>query len=175
MRELGEGKSPAPGSTCVFAYLDAGAAYWAHVGDSRLYHLHQREPLFQTRDHSAAHALKEQGLTVEDASSYSQLYMCLGGANPIEPELEACAMADGDMLLLCSDGFWQRVANEEISSLLPSSITQEEGDRLTALAKERADGGSDNITLAIAEWRDAPDAGASLPKRLWAWLSRLFH
>ena len=59
--DLGGNEQRSPGSTCVLLYLDGPEAYWAHVGDSRLYHFRNGKLLNLTQDHSVAQLMVSQG------------------------------------------------------------------------------------------------------------------
>ena len=49
----------------------------------------------------------------------NRLYMCLGGQNELEPEFGASAVGDDDWFVLCSDGFWNQVGDDEVASARP--------------------------------------------------------
>lgn len=147
-----------PGATCVALYMQNNEAYWAHVGDSRLYHLHQGKCVTTTNDHS-----------VNDAQNQHQLHMCLGGKNAIAPDFGASIIADGDVFYLCSDGFWSLVDSHEVCDMLKKyDELQQVADQLLALAKSRAENNADNISLLIT--RCQQEAVGSAKK---SWLNRL--
>lgn len=140
------------GSTAIFLYLQDNEAYWAHVGDSRLYHFQNNHLLFHTRDHSmVALQQQQQGGGLRDDAETNQLYMCLGGNNDVIPEINAAGLNSSDMFLLCSDGFWGEVSPEEVLQqlALPGSL-QYHTDMLIRTASERGGKNADNISLLIA-------------------------
>ena len=109
VHELGQGASPSPGSTCVMLYLSGDEACWAHVGDSRLYHFRNGKLMNRTSDHSMVQLLVAQGEMSEEEMANSplqnQLYMRLGGGESPKPDLGATDAMQGDIFVLCSDGF----------------------------------------------------------------------
>ena len=132
-------------TTCVMLLLRQDEAYWAHVGDSRLYHFRGKEFQFRTRDHS----LQELDVNVEMESELDsqhsdiqhKLYMCLGGMNQVEPEHGICAVDQNDWFVLCSDGVWNTLELEEfISSRTQDSSECSMAEYLAKLAVQRGKG-----------------------------------
>ena len=152
--DVGEQGSQSPGSTCVMLYVSADEACWAHVGDSRLYHFRNGEVLTRTQDHSMVQLLVSRGEMTEaemaDSPLQNQLYMRLGGEQLPKPELGAAEVQQGDVFMLCSDGFWESVDQEEVSTTLSEYDLEDAAERLVKLAKERGGNGGDNITVAMA-------------------------
>ncbi len=108
-----------PRTTCVVCVVQDGLAWWAHVGDSRLYHFSQGQLSQRTIDHSAVQQLVDSGLLAEDQMSThpdrNKLLNGLGGY--ILPNIElsqAVQLAQGDVLLLCSDGLSDLVSSAAI-------------------------------------------------------------
>ena len=150
-----EGKQ-SPGSTVVMLYLDGDEACWAHIGDSRLYHFRNDKVLSRTLDHSMVQLLVTQGEMSEEEMATSplqnQLYMRLGSEQPPEPELNAGQVQQGDLFLLCSDGFWEYVSPDEVSEALANNELDDATSQLVSLARERGGEGGDNISVAIAQF-----------------------
>ncbi len=140
------------GSTVVAAAILDGRAVVANVGDSRAYLLHEGrlEPI--TRDHSwVAEHLADGMLTPEQAADHPNrniLTRNLGLRAVVEPDVRTWEFADGDRLLLCTDGLWGAVPEEQIAALLQQRTTAE---RATAalIAAANAAGGHDNIGVAV--------------------------
>jgi serine/threonine protein phosphatase PrpC len=145
----------APGSTCVLLHLSADEAHWAHVGDSRLYHFRNGKLLTRTLDHSMVQLLVSRGEMAEadmaDSPLQNQLYMRLGGKQLPSPELGAAEVQQGDLFMLCSDGFWEWVDPEEVRAAAANNNLEAAGERLVRLARERGGEGGDNITVAMAQ------------------------
>ena len=152
---VGEQGSQSPGSTCVMLHLSADEACWAHVGDSRLYHFRNGEVLTQTRDHSVVQLLVSRGEMAEhemaDSPLKNQLYMRLGGEQHPKPDLGAAEVQEGDVFLLCSDGFWDAVEHHEVCAVLSEQDLEDAVEHLVNLARERGGNAGDNITVALAQ------------------------
>lgn len=152
---LGEQGGQSPGSTCVMLYVSGDEAYWAHVGDSRLYHYRNGKLLNRTHDHSLVQLLVARGelAEAEMASSplQNQLYMRLGGDEVPKPELGSAEVQPGDAFLLCSDGFWESVAEDEVSAILNRDDLDQAVAQLVRTARERGGSSGDNISVAIAQ------------------------
>jgi serine/threonine protein phosphatase PrpC len=141
----------------VVLYLNGPEAYWAHVGDSRLYHFRKGKLINRTQDHSVAQLMVAQGRLKETDAATSvlqnQLYMRLGGNELPEPDFGASEVEADDLFMLCSDGFWSHVEPDEVlSSLEGIPIDNEGADHLVTLARERGGATGDNISLALIKW-----------------------
>lgn len=145
-----------PGSTCVFLYLDGQEAYWAHVGDSRLYHFRHGQVVSRTKDHSLVEVLVSQGRLKEEEMANSpiqnRLYMALGSSEPVRPQLGAIEAKPGDGFLLCSDGLWEQFAGAELAQIPPEDWLQQ-GEKILAMAVERGGSRCDNVSLIYANYR----------------------
>lgn len=144
-----------PGSTCVFLYLDGLEAYWAHVGDSRLYHFRNGQVLSRTKDHSLVEVLVAQGKLKEEDMAQSpiqnRLYMALGSSEPVRPQLGAIEAKPGDGFLLCSDGLWEQYSGAELAQIRPEQWL-EESQQILATALDRGGNRCDNISLIYAHY-----------------------
>ena len=148
----------APRTTCVACVIQDGQAIWAHVGDSRLYHLRHGAQLSRTKDHSRVQMLIDAGeITEEEAQVHPHrnlVYTCLGGDVPPRIDLSGPARLDrGDLLLLCSDGVWSPAAEYFAKAF---SLPLERAVPLIMDEAEAVGGpGCDNLTLIALRW-DAP-------------------
>jgi serine/threonine protein phosphatase PrpC len=154
---LGANEPRSPGSTCVVLYLNGPEAYWAHVGDSRLYHFRNGKLLNRTQDHSVAELMVSQGRLKEtDAATnalQNQLYMRLGGNEPPVPDFGASEVEAGDIFMLCSDGFWSHVEPQEVlKSLKEIPFDNDGAGHLVDMARERGGSTGDNISLVLVRW-----------------------
>lgn len=140
------------GATVVAVLLSDERAIIAHVGDSRAYRLRNGHLEQLTRDHSFVAEQVEQGLLSKQEAAQSNLQNVLlraVGAD-VEVQVEATEelFADGDTLLLCSDGLTKEVSDAEIARTLAlSDDPQEAAERLIEMANDA--GGSDNITVVV--------------------------
>ena len=129
-----------------------------HVGDSRVYvvdvHGNMR-PL--TRDHSLVKRLEELGqLTPEEAAIHPQrnvLYRALGQGEPFEPEIITAPLPQPGYLLICSDGLWGIVADDELGKMIISANTPHQACQEMVDAANDA-GGPDNITAILVRLPD---------------------
>ncbi len=145
-------------STVVALFTDPARAYWAHVGDSRLYGFKRGELMHQTRDHSLVQQLFEQGkITAEDRATHparNQVQQVLGMDVTIKPTLGEMALCDQCAFLLCSDGFWDQVSVDEMSLILGASDLAFATSVWVRQAARRGGTQGDNIALAV--WRAPP-------------------
>ena len=153
--DLGEYGGHSPGSTCVLLHLSGDEAHWAHVGDSRLYHLRKGRILNRTLDHSMVQLRVSQGRLAEAEMATSplqnQLYMRLGGKQQPNPEFGAAEVRQGDLFVLCSDGFRESVDPEEVGPVVAEHDLEAAAERLVRLASERGGDRGDNVALAMAQ------------------------
>jgi serine/threonine protein phosphatase PrpC len=148
-----------PRATCALCLVQDSAAYWAHVGDSRIYHLRQQRVHDRTRDHSHVELLLQEGLITEqeisDHPMRNFVECCLGGnyALPGMSVGSARRLQPGDSLLVCTDGFWAGLEEAEIASLAAGDEPIQQGlRRLAERAVKINDPYSDNTSAAALKW-----------------------
>jgi PPM family protein phosphatase len=141
------------GTTCTAVAIVGRQLYFAHVGDSRLYLVHDGTILRLTRDHSYVGRLVESGIVrSEDAESHPQRHIltaALGSGRDVVPDApeHPVQLQDNDTLLLCTDGLWSLVSEQEMLHTLEGKSPADASLALVDLALER--GGPDNITVLI--------------------------
>ena len=149
-----------PRATCAICLVQQGAAWWAHVGDSRLYHLRHGTLLGRSRDHSHVELLLREGLiTADQAQTHPMrnfVECCLGG-DPIVPDMTLTRrrpLEPNDVLLVCTDGFWSGVRDSEIASEVgaPGVALKEKLLELAQRAVTRTGAASDNTSVAALRW-----------------------
>ncbi len=153
-----------PRTTCVACVVQDGAAYWGHAGDSRLYFFRDAALLTKTRDHSRVQQLLDtREITAEDASVHpdrNKIYNCLGGMYPPEIELSRkTGLRRGDTLLLCSDGLWGPLSDDEITLTISLSPLIEAASQLMEQAEFRGGDTGDNLTMVGMHWGDQKAVG----------------
>ena len=141
-----------PYSTGVLAYIDKTKTVIAHMGDSRAYFI-RPDAIGHTQDHSVAQLLVNQGvISQEEASTHpsqSQLLRYLA-KQPLEIEITHFPPLDRkSILLLCSDGLWPYMSEDELCLLLKDKELDLSLDKIITKVKQRAKGYSDNITIQI--------------------------
>lgn len=140
------------GTTGVALLLDGrGAAWVAHVGDSRAYRLRagRIEPL--TEDHSVvAQQLRAGLITAEQAERlpHNELLRAIGQPPPLEVDVARIDALPGDRFLLCSDGLWNVLGDSELAEIVGRESPADAVLRLVDAANER--GTRDNVTAQVA-------------------------
>ncbi len=141
------------GSTVVLVLIKDGSAYYASVGDSRIYRIRDGEIQQITRDDSLVQQMVDLEIITEDEAKVhpkkNVITKALGINDKLEPEIyEPFKLQANDRLILCSDGLTAHVDEKEIFQLTENNTPQEAAQKLVDLANER--GGTDNITVQIA-------------------------
>jgi protein phosphatase len=141
------------GTTCTAVAVVDRQLHFAHVGDSRLYHIRAQSISRLTRDHSYVGKLVESGIVrSEDAESHPQRHIltaALGTGRDVTPHApdHPVSLEEGDTLLLCTDGLWGLVGDQELARVAQSTPPEEACSQLVTTALER--GGPDNITVLV--------------------------
>jgi serine/threonine protein phosphatase PrpC len=117
-----------PRATCAICLVQEGGAFWAHIGDSRIYQLRDGEVLSRSRDHSHVEVLIQEGaITEEEALDHPMrnfVECCIGGDAPV-PDMSITGkkiLSPGDVLLACSDGLWSGLTDSDVA------LIAQEGD-----------------------------------------------
>ena len=147
-----KGMLDTPRTTLVAAILQGPGATWVHCGDSRLYVVRGGELLTRTRDHSYIEQQGAVGARIEHINR-NILFTCLG--SPTKPVFDITGpvfLQQGDKILLCSDGLWGTLSDDEIvRHLVAKSVSEAVPDLVEAALKA---GGEhcDNVTVLAMEW-----------------------
>ncbi len=149
-----------PRTTCVVCLVQNGYAYWAHVGDSRLYVIRQNHVLLRTQDHTAIEEMHQGGLLTEqemlEHPQKGHLLNCLGGGiTPTISVSEETLLQPGDMLLACTDGLWEAFGPEEIAQYLKTPALDEGMEEMLYSAVRKMKHGCDNVSAVCLRWEDA--------------------
>jgi protein phosphatase len=153
-RVLREGTSKGSnmGTTLTLALVMREKAYIANVGDSRTYWIENGSIRRITTDHSLVEKLVSVGrLTKEEARNHPKsnvLYRNIGSETPIIVDTFEVPLKKGGNLLLCTDGLWGELPDEEIHRVFMTEKNAKRAcTRLIELANES--GGKDNITAIV--------------------------
>jgi protein phosphatase len=140
------------GTTLTAAYTVGPEAFIGHVGDSRAYLYHAGQLTRVTRDHTLAQDCLDAGLPVPSRSWFHRLTNSLGADDaPLSVEFRHLHLADGDQLLLCTDGLTDMVSDEEIAQRLGRDADPR--DTASALIDRALEcGGKDNVTVILARY-----------------------
>lgn len=152
------------GTTLVVAVLRENKAYIVNAGDSRCYLFHgfhnlptsllgsERQKFVRlTNDHTVGDQLLASGISIGQIpkKQFHTLTQSVGCGDPPYPDFNIIELKQGDMLLICSDGLTDMLADAEIEAILASNA-----DSLDALASDlidaaNANGGRDNISVVL--------------------------
>ncbi len=139
------------------------SAYWAHVGDSRIYHIRHGKLVTRTRDHSHVELLLREGkITEEELPNHPMrnfVECCLGG-DPAIPEMTISGrhlLQAGDVLLLCTDGIWANLRDTDIAAFFRDDSQQLRAwlEALGRRAVQASSPFSDNSTAAVMRYLGA--------------------
>ncbi|HTG16329.1 MAG TPA: protein phosphatase 2C domain-containing protein [Blastocatellia bacterium] len=141
-------------TTVALLHIDQDRATVAHVGDSRVYRLEDGRFYRETVDHTDFNdAVKAGLLTRDQASSHGRsnvINRALGVDRDVEVEVKQITLRDGARFLLCSDGIYRHLSDEEIAGVLAGNKDpQRAADELKRLVHER--GADDNLTAVVVQ------------------------
>lgn len=149
-RALEEPSLKGMGITATVLKVIDGFAYFAHVGDSRLYLIRQGLIYQMTYDHSLVSEQVRAGLLTREEAELHHLRNVITRSVGYQEEEDVDAnsflLEDGDLILMCSDGLYGKISDREIAELT-KDLENRAVRTLIGLANER--GGDDNITVII--------------------------
>ncbi len=148
-----------PRTTCVACVVQDSTAYWAHVGDSRLYHIRDGRIQAQTRDHSRVQMLVDQGRVREEGVAAhpdrNKIFNCIGAGTLPQVELsKPTLLREDDTLILCTDGWWGPLTGKLITAALLKSDLMKAIPELLDLAELRAGADRDNLSVVAMTWAE---------------------
>jgi len=150
-------------ATLVVLALDTkyARATWGHIGDTRLYCFRANTVLVQTRDHSVVQAMVDAGYVapgeLRTSPHRNGLLAALGEPGRTEPYIEPAPLhvRDGDVFLLCTDGFWEYVVEADMAGYLAEANDPDTWLRgLEQLVRERGRPGQDNYSALALRCTD---------------------
>jgi len=158
------------GTTLVAARFLPGLAVICHVGDSRAYLFRNGKLKPITIDHSlVAELLAQNEITAEQARTFPDrniITRALGTRPVVAVDVTVMPVARGDWYVLCSDGLCGAIDDDEMANV----VAKNAGDPAAAIdaliAAANSAGGHDNITVAIAEVREAPESASASSEAL---------
>lgn len=139
-------------TTVALLYIDNHRATIAHVGDSRVYRLEEGYFYRETIDHTDLNDDIRSGLLPElgGAKSGNVINRALGAEPDVEVEVKTIVVRDGARFLLCSDGIYRHMPDEEIASVLAQTKdSQRAADELKRIVLSR--GADDNLTAIVVQ------------------------
>jgi PPM family protein phosphatase len=147
-----------PRTTVVLCLIQNDTAWWAHVGDSRLYLFRGGKPFVRTVDHSKIEELRRKGkISEEEMDNHPQRHLvtrCVGYQKhpPIPTVSDGIALEKYDMLMLCSDGLWGPLSEENMSDTLTQNALAKAVEGMAYQAEFRSYPEADNISLITFRW-----------------------
>jgi PPM family protein phosphatase len=142
------------GATFIACYIKNGIAHLCHAGDVRAYRFRNENLKQITEDHSSVASLIKQGfITEEQAKEHplrSRVSRAVGINKNTFPDYNQIVLNKNDTILLCSDGLWNMLDNNNILEVLSKPDKIEEKCR-ELLKKANNEGGKDNVTAILIE------------------------
>ncbi|MDD2722687.1 MAG: Stp1/IreP family PP2C-type Ser/Thr phosphatase [Methylovulum sp.] len=141
------------GTTVTALLIANGMGCYAHVGDSRLYSIRDRHITQMTQDHTLVAQMLEYGMiTAEQAKVHPQKNILTNalGTNPdilVDVSDILFPIQIGDSYLLCSDGLFEKITDDEILHIIVNNSPEEACTALVDAAIDR--GGNDNISVIV--------------------------
>lgn len=140
-------------TTLVGALISGSKLYAAHVGDSRLYWFRDGKVLYQSLDHSVSQVMAMSGeidaSMIRGHESRNLLLRAMGEKQGVQADIFSGKLCGGDRLLICSDGFWEKVLEEEMIEAAYGAANPDQWlESMQKLIKIRMDAYSDNFTAA---------------------------
>jgi serine/threonine protein phosphatase PrpC len=149
------------GTTTTAGILFGPHMFVAQVGDSRAYVIRNQQMVQLTRDQTYLNYLAEIGAELpedpEKDSRKSILTQAVGSSETVDVKVTYTKLRQGDCILLCSDGLYNMVKGPEVLSVLQGKDVLAAKCK-TLIQKANEHGGTDNITLILAEF-----SGPGLP------------
>ncbi len=146
-----------PRATCAVCLVQNNSAYWAHVGDSRIYLLRRGKIAQRTRDHSHVELLVREGVIrpeqMQNHPMRNFVESCIGG-EMLLPEMSIgarVALQPNDVLLACTDGLWANLEDADLAQAFaaPDVVLGVALAKLAARAVEAGGPTADNTSAVM--------------------------
>ncbi len=139
-------------TTCAILIITEQYTVSIHCGDSRVYRINKSEIVWRTKDHSIPQQLQDEGELAEykmgTHPEQNQLTRSISIANKFPPDISLYpAPEPGETFMLCTDGFWEFTKEHEFIALAEHGVQKEDLLKQAKMAKFRASGRSDNLTV----------------------------
>lgn len=148
------------GSTVTVAVFSTKCAAVAHIGDSRVYQIRGRKKIFRTFDHSMVFEMVKSGILTEEQARLSDksniILKALGVYGDIVPDIKILPYLKGDRFILCTDGFWGSMPEQELIGRLSGKridlALEKTADAIDLIGQKKG-GNHDNLTAAVVEMK----------------------
>jgi PPM family protein phosphatase len=154
-----------PRTTVVACVLQGKAAFWAHCGDSRLYLVRGGKLIARTRDHSYTELQQtlSQVVPIDAKFNRSVLFTCLGSpGKPVVDTVGPVTLQTGDRMIVCSDGLWSQLDDNEIVDLLSTRSLSDAVPEMVERALRNGGAHGDNVTVLAVEWEAVEDSDSTV-------------
>ncbi len=141
-------------TTLIILYIHAGKAYVANVGDSRLYLIREDMIRQVTEDHTYVNDLIKKGIIDrEQAKGHPDrnlITRAIGAEQKVRPDLYMFDVYDEDILLLCTDGLYDMIMDDEIKGIVLGTDNMRSAC-INLVDRANEEGGADNITAVTVK------------------------
>ncbi len=154
-RSLNTGFEKNMATTIELMFFTENFIYWAHIGDSRIYHLKSQKLHLLTKDHSLVQKLLDEGfISGSQAKNHPQrnvILNALGEHQHTQPDISKIKINDFEInkFLICSDGVSNLISNKELEEILNYADLEQMKTELIKLIKQR--GAPDDYSFIILE------------------------
>lgn len=153
IRQRGQTLGLEPMSTIAALFATSTRAWWVHAGDSRVYAFRGNTRVLRTEDHTMVRKLVATGrLNEAEAGAHPERHLLLrglGSADGPQPTHGQMSLSADTGFVLCSDGFWNVVRDDELPALLSARDAHVQCTEWAAIAAERGGPDGDNVTVAV--------------------------
>lgn len=142
-------------TTMTLLHLHTKGATIAHIGDSRVYHIRGNDILFCTEDHSLVNELKKRGYGEIDDSKSNIITRAVQGSSTRSVQADVTMLHDilpGDYFLLCSDGVWGVIPDNDLIEILRADTT--DGDKIEHIRRICEKVSKDNYSAYLIRIRE---------------------
>ncbi len=142
-------------TTIELMFFTESFIYWAHIGDSRIYHLKSQRLHLLTKDHSLVQKLLDEGyISGSQAKNHPQrnvIINALGEHQNTQPDVSKIKVNDFEInkFFICSDGVSNLVSNKELEEILNYTDLEQMKTQIVKLIKQR--GAPDDYSFIIIE------------------------
>lgn len=155
--DFGDDRDASCGTTLALLILSGGTYFICNIGDSRVYVFNEGKVKQLTEDQTYINReIKAGRMTEEEAIHHPKrnvILQCVGASDYIDPEFIEGGYADGDMFMICSDGFRHKIRDDEFEDMFENLRGEDEAgmkkavEEMIELNKKRAE--RDNITCIL--------------------------
>lgn len=141
------------GSTVVAVFFQDtfGSVLWA--GDSRLYRLRANTLSRLTKDHSQLQEMLDSNLLlpeeIENYPDQNVITRAVGAEKDLMLDFQVFEIEEDDKFLLCSDGLYNSINEDQIQSILNRGSIKLNSEQLIQISLEN--GASDNVSFILIQ------------------------